>query len=353
VLGEQRSRQAIELAQRHGWGEDQAAGVAYAALGSAMIGQGRLAEAESWLERAGRTLRIEAEPAAGINLPYTRGQLELARGRNAEALSAFQAAERLAGTLVTPHTLTTSMRALMLPALVRLGETGRAEQALAGLDEQERGGVEMRAALASLRLAQHDPQAAATALAPVLDGSISRVGVYPSWMVTAAVLEAIAREALGDPDTAGRALEHALDAAEPDRVLIPFLLHPAPGLLERHARHATAHTALIADILSLLAGTPGGYGGTGSPPVRRGGLGGIAPPGTILREPLSRAETRVLRYLPTSLTAPEIAGQLHVSVNTVRTHMRHVYAKLGAHRRHEAVERARALGLLAPSPQKP
>ena len=71
------------------------------------------------------------------------------------------------------------------------------------------------------------------------------------------------------------------------------------------------------------------------------------------REPLSRAETRVLRYLPTNLTVPEIAGQLYLSANTVRTHMRHLYDKLGAHRRHEAVDRARALGLLAPSARRP
>jgi LuxR family transcriptional regulator, maltose regulon positive regulatory protein len=71
-----------------------------------------------------------------------------------------------------------------------------------------------------------------------------------------------------------------------------------------------------------------------------------------LAEPLTDSETRVLRYLPTNLSAPEIAGQLSVSVNTVRTHMRHVYEKLGAHRRAGAVERARALGLLAPSPRR-
>ena len=41
---------------------------------------------------------------------------------------------------------------------------------------------------------------------------------------------------------------------QPDRVLISFLIDPAPGLLERHARQATAHAALVADILSLLAG---------------------------------------------------------------------------------------------------
>ena len=57
----------------------------------------------------------------------------------------------------------------------------------------------------------------------------------------------------------------------------------------------------------------------------------------------------MLRYLPTKLSAPEIADQLYLSVNTVKTHMRHLYDKLGVHRRHEAVEQARALGLLAAS----
>ena len=93
-------------------------------------------------------------------------------------------------------------------------------------------------------------------------------------------------------------------------------------------------------------------------PQERGGHGGSTPrleEGSTPRliEPLSRAETRVLRYLPTKLSAPEIADEMYLSVNTVKTHMRHLYDKLGAHRRHEAVEQARALGLLAPSPRRP
>ena len=58
----------------------------------------------------------------------------------------------------------------------------------------------------------------------------------------------------------------------------------------------------------------------------------------------------MLRYLPTDLSGPEIAGELYVSHNTVRTHITHLYGKLGTHTRAEAVARARALGLLAPSP---
>jgi LuxR family maltose regulon positive regulatory protein len=112
------------------------------------------------------------------------------------------------------------------------------------------------------------------------------------------------------------------------------LLHPVPGLLQRHARHRTAHPTLIANILSLLAGNRPAPPGGPPPPV----------------EPLSDSEIRVLRYLPTHLSAPQIASELYVSHNTIRTHMRHLYAKLGTHRRFETVERARALGLLAPSP---
>jgi LuxR family transcriptional regulator, maltose regulon positive regulatory protein len=123
-----------------------------------------------------------------------------------------------------------------------------------------------------------------------------------------------------------------MDLAEPDGVLSVFLLHPVPGLLERQARQRTAHPAVIAEILGLLAG--------------QAPKPAAAPP--PLLEPLSDSEIRVLRYLPTNLTGPEIAGELYVSHNTVRTHLRHLYAKLGTHTRAEAVARARALGLLAP-----
>ncbi len=68
-----------------------------------------------------------------------------------------------------------------------------------------------------------------------------------------------------------------------------------------------------------------------------------------LQEPLSESELRVLRYLPTNLRGPEIAADLFVSLNTIRTHMRNVYAKLGVHTRADAVKRARELGLLSPS----
>ena len=72
---------------------------------------------------------------------------------------------------------------------------------------------------------------AKAAVAPVLDGSLR---VHPVWIVAAALLEAIAHDTLGDPGAAGRALERALDVAEPDLTLFPFLVHPGnPGVLSR------------------------------------------------------------------------------------------------------------------------
>jgi LuxR family maltose regulon positive regulatory protein len=150
----------------------------------------------------------------------------------------------------------------------------------------------------------------------------------------ALLLAAIAHDARGDAGDASRALERALDLAEGDGLLLPFLLFPAPDLLERHARARTAHAALVANLLDLLGGQ-----------TRTGRQSDVEP----LRDPLSESELRVLRYLPTNLHATEIASELFVSENTIRTHMRHLYAKLGVHRRADAVRRGRDLGLLAPS----
>jgi LuxR family maltose regulon positive regulatory protein len=266
-----------------------------------------------------------------MGIRYVRGLLELVHGHDADALAAFRAAERLAGRLTAPHYLVGRTRALLLHTLVRLDETERAEQSLAELDEQGRAGGEIRIATAALRLAQDDPHSAIVALAPILDRSAP--AVQRTWQAHAFLLEAIARDALGDRRTAESALERALDLAEPNGALAPFLLSPAPSLLERHARHRTTHAALITEIQSLLAGSTPGQSPNGLRPVP---------------EPLSESELRVLRYLPTNLTAPEIAGELSVSRNTVKTHMRNLYAKLGTHRRAEAVARARELGLLAP-----
>jgi LuxR family maltose regulon positive regulatory protein len=331
-LAVKRGMQAIELARQHGWSEERILYPAYVAVGNSLVGQGRLEEGERWLDQGQRLMRAEGEPTIGMTLYIARGLLEGARGRNEEALAAFHAAERLAESVVTTHTLKTHVRGLRLQTLIRLGDTETVEKTLAGIDEQKRLRGDNQTVLAHLRLALGDPQAALVALAPVVDGSATVTNRF--WLMDALVLEAIVRDAAGDADGADRALERVLDLVEPDGAVIAFLLNPAPRLLERHSRRRTTHASLISEILSLLAGR--------QPAPARGDA-------NRLQEPLSESEKRILRYLPTNLSVPEIADQTYLSANTVKTHMRHLYGKLDAHSRGKAVERARALGLLAPS----
>jgi LuxR family maltose regulon positive regulatory protein len=253
----------------------------------------------------------------------------MARGRYPQAVAAFAAADTLAAELAGPHLGLTSMRARMVQALVRAGQPEAAEAVLAGLDSGERASAEMRTADAALQLARGEPRAATEVLAPVLDGSVPRV--RRARMIMALLQEATARDALGEQAAAADALERALDIGESTGLILPFLIDPAPALL---GRHRGAHAALAAEILGLLGGDAARPG-----------------PSPRLVEPLTDSETRILRYLPTHLTAQEIARELSLSVHTVTTHLRHLYAKLGVHRRREAVERARALGLLAPTPR--
>jgi LuxR family transcriptional regulator, maltose regulon positive regulatory protein len=331
TLAVERATRASELAREHGWSEEPIVAPAYAALAAAMVWQGRLGEAQSVLGHADRAVG-SVGPAAGL-FHYARGLLELARGRHQAAVEAFGAAGLLDASLVTP--LASCTGGFLLQALVAMGDLGGAEQALAGLDEPERGAAEARIALAALRLAQDDPDAVSAALAPLLEDGFAPVASTPLRAVPAYLLQALAHDALGDAGEAERILERALDLAEPDGLLLPFLLHPAATqLLKRHSRYRTTHASLISDALALLAG---------SRPAAR--VAERHP----LPDPLSESETRVLRYLPTNLSKREIAGELCVSVHTVKTHIHHLYTKLDVHCRREAVTQARTLGLLAPS----
>ena len=174
--------------------------------------------------------------------------------------------------------------------------------------------------------ADHPATAAPT---PLLDG----LGPTRVWVAAAFLLGVIAREVLGGPEAAGRALQHALELAEPDQVPVPSLRHPPPGPRGRHHQHPSTDESRIGS----AAGLPAGADRPATPPP--------APARHL--QALTHGETRVLRYLPTNLSAREIAEQLYLSVHTVKTHQRHLYQKLGARTRTQAVQQARALGLLA------
>jgi LuxR family transcriptional regulator, maltose regulon positive regulatory protein len=88
---------------------------------------------------------------------YIRGRLELARGRDADALAAFRAVEQLAGRLAAPNLLVARARAMLVYVLVRLGDTERAEQALAGFGELDRNRAETAARSARCRRRSREP----------------------------------------------------------------------------------------------------------------------------------------------------------------------------------------------------
>ncbi|WP_194891489.1 LuxR C-terminal-related transcriptional regulator [Catenulispora pinisilvae] len=326
-------RQAYELARRHGWTGHAAAGVACMAVATVLVWQGRTEEAEPWIERAERTLRAETQPAASLGICYVRALLELGRNRYEAALTALRSVQAQARRLDGPHHLIPRIRTFQIHALIRSGRAEHAERLLAGLGDRDRAFGEIHTAAAELNLAQGDPHAALAALAPVLEGAVPldrRV-----WRAQAHLLAAAAYDALGDSAGAESAIEHALDEAEPDGLLSPFLLYPPPGLAH-HNR--TAHASLLAEIRGALDGAQ----------VKEA-PGGPHP----LAGPLSDSEIRVLRYLPTNLTSQDIAGELSVSRNTIKTHIRKLYDKLDVHSRTEAVARARDLRLLAPAPPVP
>ena len=332
--GAERSKEAIELAQRHGWADDPVTGVAYAIHGIALVVQGRLEEAESFLQHAEGTRLPWVSPAGGLMLYVMRGLLEAANGDDAGALRAFRSAERLGELLVQPHLLAARIPGHLVRTLVRLGEA-RARRGGPCRDRTTQSVSCRRSASPAPRYGSPETTPRGLQICWRRWYEERALAMRPRvWPVQALLLEAIARDALGDTDRAERALERSLDLAEPEGLLIPFLLYPATGLLEQHRRRRTSHPALISEIVDLLAGR--------TPARRRDAT-------HVLSGPLTESETRVLRYLPTNLSAPEIAGELYLSLNTIRTHMRHLYSKLGVHTRAEAVERARALGLLAPS----
>jgi LuxR family maltose regulon positive regulatory protein len=296
--------------------------------GLELVWLGRFGDAEERLDRACRALRPDGEPGTELIVHHSRGLVCSAQGRLVDALAAFRAAQRMQALLASEHPLTNELRNRIVQTQVRLGDTRAARAALARMDAEERARADIRIAAATMYLAEGDPQAAVELLGPVIEGTAPVL--HATWAaIEASLLDAAAGERLHDRRAAGASIERALQLAEPEGILLPFALAPVRELLRRHRGYRTAHATLLTTILDVLAGAS---------PQRH------APP---LREPLSDAELRVARYLSSNLTATEIAHQLCVSPNTIRTHLRHVYAKLDAHSRGEAVTRARQTGLLA------
>jgi LuxR family maltose regulon positive regulatory protein len=327
-----RSSEAIAVAEAHGFGADVVVAVALTTMGMSDAIQGRFTQARTWLDRAETVLPAELEPATALLMSFARGLQYAGAGDHERALDAFRKAEEMQTRLVTRHVVTIQARELITQTQLRLGDIASARGTVSRFSDDDRNWGEGRAALAAVHLADGKPREAIKLLAPVLERKAPFIREFT--LIEGLLFDAIARDQLGDPAAADAGIERALDVAERDALIAPFVVAPADELLARHAHRASAHPGLLTDILDVLRGSaPADHAAAGE---------GVA-------ADLSESELRVLRYLPSHLSAHEIATELFVSVTTVKTHMRHVYEKLGVHRRTEAVERARALGLLGAS----
>ncbi|HEV2253972.1 MAG TPA: LuxR C-terminal-related transcriptional regulator, partial [Streptosporangiaceae bacterium] len=325
-----RCREAIALAERHGWGAEPVIAPALIMLAGTLVWTGEFDECDRWLQRTRQALQTDNGPDITLLLHQTAGILHAGRGRHHEALEELSAAEYLGSQLADSQALASRATRWLLATQARLGMTGEARAFIAALDDERAGSGEIRNALAVIHLVEGNPAAALAAVAGVLDGTAPVLGYVT--VLEAHLLAGLAHRELGDPRAASQAAERALALAEPDRLILPFAMTGSAGLLEALPRHGTAHAALLADILDVLHGA--------SPPARQQFS---QPPA----EELSPGELKVLRYLPTNLSRPEIAGELSVSPNTVNAHIRSIYAKLRVRDRSSAVRRARELRLLA------
>lgn len=146
--------------------------------------------------------------------------------------------------------------------------------------------------------------------------------------VLARLLEATSHAALGNSLKAYEAMATALSCAEPEHLIRPFVEVPAALDLLATFSGRFGHDDAFADRIRL------------HPAARRERECATAHPG------LTTTELTVLKQLPSGRTTQQIADDLGVSINTVKTHMRGIYGKLGTSTRTEALDQARRTGLL-------
>jgi LuxR family maltose regulon positive regulatory protein len=193
-------------------------------------------------------------------------------------------------------------------------------------------GLDERVALSRAWLAAGDAAAARRTLASVLN---SPPGEQPE----RARLEAWLADALlsfreGDMTRGRRSLEHALQLGEAEKCRLPFVMERSwlRPVLMREPELASAHRQLLGPGLVV----PGAV-------LAERGTPAAAP---VIVEQLSGREQDVLRHVGEMLDTADIAAEMYISVNTVKTHLKSIFRKLGASDRREAVRRARQLSML-------
>jgi LuxR family maltose regulon positive regulatory protein len=316
--------EAEELAQRRGWYGTWPVGITATVLSAVAFHRNRLDEAEAHLRRADARLQGSGDRPLRALCATQHARLLAARGEPDGAFAALQEArEWLRGWPIMPA-VTGMIGGLEATVIAASGELVDADAVLG-----DDASPEVAVVRARLRLHAGDPAGALDALAA---HELARDVPVQSTRAEAWVVTALAHEALDDTQAAAGALESALEAAESGDLQRPFLMHGATisPILRRHLRNGTRHRALLGDLLTAL------------------GQRGDDRPVAMLPDALSEREEAVLRYLPTMMSNQEIAAELFVSVNTVKTHLKSIYRKLDADDRRSAVRRARNLSLLGP-----
>ncbi|HSQ18401.1 MAG TPA: LuxR C-terminal-related transcriptional regulator [Anaerolineales bacterium] len=193
----------------------------------------------------------------------------------------------------------------------------------------------------SLLFAQGSYLDVITVLDEVMDEIMHSEGFwYPMNLLS---LRALALHALGREDEAVQIIISCLTRAKPEGFVRVFVKHGTP--MHRLLELAVKQGVEVEYIHQLLPA----FNIPATPIVSRApGTFGTRPqhPGAALVELLSEREIQVLRLLDSPLTSEEIGRELYVSVNTIRTHMRNIYAKLGVNRRGDAVQQAKRIKLI-------
>jgi LuxR family transcriptional regulator, maltose regulon positive regulatory protein len=327
---EELARQASEHARRVDWSASPQLACADLALAVCAYHRDDLAAAVAALDRvraaalAGdRPVRLAAAVlAAWLAAGGGAGDAETALARLDDAVGAT------AGRL--PRLLRAAARAGRAKLLAALGD--EAPAAALDPDDGRRAPVEAVVS-ARLQLAGGDPAAAVRTLAPLLPGGPGEPPELPL-AIEACLVDAMASQELADHAAAVRSMRLALDLAAPEGYRRVFVEGGTPVrvLLADHLHWDSTHHRQVGSLLERLR--------TATPPAGRA----LASPPLVV--PLSEREQVVLRYLSSRLSAGEIADELYVSLNTVKTHIKSIYRKLDTNRRWDAVKRARQLQLL-------
>jgi LuxR family transcriptional regulator, maltose regulon positive regulatory protein len=321
---------AVEFAAQRGWSSSVQAASGHLALAWVHYQRDDLAEASRCLERAVAASRIRPERPVMLAVAILRAGLQRARGDLAGSLATVTSARRnLTGWRPPAHL----WRWLVLTEAELRNAAGQTQPARSPLEDLDASGP-LRAGeavvLARLQLAEGDPDGAIKTLASCLDGTAP--GGFPLVPAEAWLLDALASDALADRDRAAASLERALTLAEREGLRRGFLDAGAPArsLLARYRHRIPTCWSYLDELLQASAEA----------------ARATAPPPPTLIEQLTERERTVLRYLPSLMTYEEIASDLYVSVNTIKSHVHGIFRKLGAAGRRQAVRSARELQLL-------